>query len=42
MVVHGWLWIQEPDYYCKEICKLMPRWNKRINVLTDDAKNNDN
>jgi hypothetical protein len=25
MVAHGWLWIQEPDYYCKEICKLMPR-----------------
>jgi len=40
MVVHGWLWIQEPYDYWKEIYKLMPRWNKCINVLRDEAKNN--
>jgi hypothetical protein len=33
MVAHEWLWIQESNFYCDRIFKLMPRWDKCINCM---------
>jgi hypothetical protein len=27
--------MKEPDFYCHRIFKLMPRWDKSINILRD-------
>jgi hypothetical protein len=35
MALHKWLWMQEPHLYHSRIFKLMPRWDKCINVLRD-------
>jgi hypothetical protein len=35
MAVGEWLQMQEPDFYCSGIVKLMPRWDKRVNVRKD-------
>jgi hypothetical protein len=35
MAVGERLWMQEPDFYRDGIFKLMPRWDKCINVLGD-------
>jgi hypothetical protein len=35
MAVGEWLQIKEPNFYCDRIFKLMPRWDKCINVLRD-------
>jgi hypothetical protein len=29
------LQIKEPNFYCHRILKLMPRWDKGINILRD-------
>ena len=42
MTIREWLQVQEPDFYSDGIFKLVPRWDKYINVLGDNAeKNND-
>jgi hypothetical protein len=28
MAVHEWLQMQEPDFYCDRVFKLMQRWDK--------------
>jgi hypothetical protein len=33
MAFHEWLCMQEPDFYDDKFFKLVPRWNKCINVL---------
>jgi hypothetical protein len=35
MAVREWLWMQEHDLYRNGIFKLVPRWDKCINVLGD-------
>jgi hypothetical protein len=35
MAVGEWLRMQEPDFYRDGIFKLVPRWDKCINVLRD-------
>jgi hypothetical protein len=35
MAVHELLQMQELDFYCVEIFKLVPRWYKGINVIGD-------
>jgi hypothetical protein len=35
MVAGEWLRMQEPDFYRDGIFKLVPRWDKCINVLGD-------
>jgi hypothetical protein len=35
MAVGEWLGMQQPDLYRDGIFKLVPRWDKRINVLGD-------
>jgi hypothetical protein len=38
MAAGEWLRMQEPDFYHGRIFKLVPRWDKCINVLGDYAE----
>jgi hypothetical protein len=38
MAVGEWLRMQEPDFYRDGIFKLVPKWDKCINVLGDYAE----
>jgi hypothetical protein len=35
LAVSEWLRMEVPDFYRDGILKLVPRWNKRIDVLGD-------
>jgi hypothetical protein len=35
MALHEWLQMQEPNFHCNRIFKLVPRWNKCMQVHED-------
>jgi hypothetical protein len=41
MALREWLRMQQPDFCCKGILKLLPTWHKSIIVLCGMLQNND-